>query len=71
MGSTPQMLLHAGIKRQGFGLGNARRPSSGQMQERQSRLRAHMAFEEADEVGGDRQGIQLLLVSWRHGPHEP
>ena len=29
-----------------------------------------MAFEEADEVGGDRQGIQFLLVGGRHGPHE-
>ena len=30
-----------------------------------------MAFEEADEVGGDRQGVHLLLMCCRHGPHEP
>lgn len=29
-----------------------------------------MVFEEPDEVRGDAEGVHLLLVGRRHGPHE-
>jgi hypothetical protein len=29
-----------------------------------------MVFEEPDEVRGDAEGVHLLLVVRRHGPHE-